>query len=77
VFLVLAIASGDFASFLQFESLYETEFVISITMVAVLGFCLNFCTNLCTMRNSPFAIALTHNVKVTIPYMERMYYQHP
>lgn len=48
---------------MSFESLYRTEFLVSITLVAFIGFCLNLATSNCTMKNSPFAIALTHNVK--------------
>lgn len=60
----ISLITKDLNHFFEFESLYRTEFIISFTMVALFGLFLNLATFNCTMKNSPFAIALTHNIKV-------------
>ena len=42
------------------------EFKLILINIYYLGFLLNYATNLCSMKNSPLAIAITHNVKVEI-----------
>lgn len=50
--------------------------MLSFTLVALFGFFLNLATYNCTMKNSPFAIALTHNIKVINIYNSlRIYFQ--
>ncbi|CAK58619.1 unnamed protein product (macronuclear) [Paramecium tetraurelia] len=63
VLLIISIVTKDIQSFFEFESLYRTEFMLSFSLVALFGFFLNLATYNCTMKNSPFAIALTHNIK--------------
>lgn len=64
ILLMISIFTNEINEIFEFEALYNTEFKISITMVAMIGLLLNLATSNCTMKNSPFAIAITHNVKV-------------
>jgi len=63
IFLILAIGTGEIKEFIAYEPLYSYEFLYCFTLLAILGFCLYYTTNLCTIKNSPFSIALTHNIK--------------
>ncbi|EAR95581.2 triose-phosphate transporter family protein (macronuclear) [Tetrahymena thermophila SB210] len=60
---IYCLITNDGQEFIQALPTFPPSFYFHISLVAIFGFLLNFSTNLCAMKNSPFSIAITHNLK--------------
>ncbi|KAL4508184.1 hypothetical protein ABPG72_021557 [Tetrahymena utriculariae] len=60
---IYCLITNDGQEFIQSLPIFPPSFYYHISLVAIFGFLLNFSTNLCAMKNSPFSIAITHNLK--------------